>query len=416
MSEFTVIFGTRPEAIKLAPVIRELTARGHAPAVVNTGQHRELLDPLLRQLGLRATVDLDVMRASQPLSGLTARLAEGLGDALRKLRPDAVIVQGDTTSALCGALAAFYERIPVAHVEAGLRSGVTDDPFPEELNRRLVSQLTTWHFAPTTRAADALRGEGFPAAAIELTGNTVIDNLFWVIDSGLGQSAYTMERGSVRRVLVTLHRRENQGERMASVARALLRLAARGDVEIALPLHRSPLVREVLVSALGGRAGITLVEALGYADFTATLAASDVVITDSGGVQEEAPSLGKPVLVARDTTERPEAIEAGAARLTGTGEHTLYQAAAALLDDADLYASMAEVVNPFGDGKAGARIAARLCADLATAIQPAASGRLSPGRWAADRAGRHDPRRAGRRASPSGSDAVVPWCARGWRR
>ena len=355
-----VIFGTRPEAIKLAPVIRELQARGQAPIIVNTGQHRELLDPLLHTLSITATVNLDVMRDNQPLSGLTARLSDSLGEALRKFRPDAVVVQGDTTTALCGALAAFYERIPVAHVEAGLRSGVLDDPFPEELNRRLVSQLTRWHFAPTERARDALRAEG--ASDVELTGNTVIDNLFWVLEQGFGQSAFTGEGG--RRILVTLHRRENQGYRMGGVAEVLRRLAGRGDVEIVLPLHKSPSVRQVLVPALGGQPGITLVEALDYPDFTATLAASDLVITDSGGVQEEAPSLGKPVLVARDTTERPEAIEAGAARLVGTDVAALFDAATALLDDAGLYASMASVVNPFGDGKAAERIVTRLFADL----------------------------------------------------
>jgi UDP-N-acetylglucosamine 2-epimerase (non-hydrolysing) len=359
-----VIFGTRPEAIKLAPVIRELQARGRPPVIINTGQHRELLDPLLRKMSITCTVSLDVMRDNQPLSGLTARLSDSLGEALRKYRPAAVIVQGDTTSALCGALAAFYERIPVAHVEAGLRSGVFDDPFPEELNRRLVSQLTRWHFAPTPRARDALRSEG--VSDVELTGNTVIDNLFWVIEQGFGQSAFAGEAspGGKRRILVTLHRRENQGYKMGGVAEVLRRLAGRGDVEIVLPLHRSPSVREVLIPALGGQPGITLVEGLDYPDFTATLAACDLVITDSGGVQEEAPSLGKPVLVARDTTERPEAIEAGAARLVGTDVTTLFDAATALLDDPDLYASMASVMNPFGDGKAAGRIATRLFADL----------------------------------------------------
>jgi UDP-N-acetylglucosamine 2-epimerase (non-hydrolysing) len=360
MSEMAIIFGTRPEAIKLAPVIRELRARGHAPVIVNTGQHRELLDPLLRRLSIATSVNLDVMRDNQPLSGLTARLSDSLGEALRKIRPGAVIVQGDTTTALCGALAAFYERIPVAHVEAGLRSGVLDDPFPEELNRRLVSQLTRWHFAPTARARDALRSEGIDD--VELTGNTVIDNLFWSVARGFGRSAFTSV--GKRRILVTLHRRENQGYRMGGVAEVLRRLAGRGDVEIVLPLHKSPSVREVLVPALGGQPGITLVEALEYPDFTATLAACDMVITDSGGVQEEAPSLGKPVLVARDTTERPEAIEAGAARLVGTDVAALFDAATALLDDVKLYASMASVVNPFGDGKAAERIATRLCGDL----------------------------------------------------
>src|ERR1700677_256967 len=208
MSGFTangglaVVFGTRPEAIKLAPVIRELTGRGLPPVIINTGQHRALLDPLLRRMSIPTTVDLDVMRQNQPLSGLTARLSDSLGETLRKFPPDAVIVQGDTTNALCGALAAFYERIPVARIEAGLRSGLTDAPFPEELNRRLVSQLTRWHFAPTPRARDALRSEG--VSDVELTGNTVIDNLFWVIEQGFGQSAFAGEAspGGKRRILV----------------------------------------------------------------------------------------------------------------------------------------------------------------------------------------------------------------------
>ena len=354
-----VIFGTRPEAIKLAPVIREFPAK---PLIINTAQHRELLDPLLERMRIEPDVDLDVMRDNQPLSGLTARLIDNLGESLRKHRPDAVVVQGDTTTALCGALAAFYERIPVAHVEAGLRSGVLHDPFPEELNRRLVTGLTRWHFAPTPRAAEALRSEGVAAEHVEITGNTVIDNLFWVLDHARGRCAFATE--GRRRVLVTLHRRENQGSRMRAIAGVLARLAARGDVEIVLPLHRSPSVREALLPVLEGVSGVTLTEALDYPDFTATLAGCDLVVTDSGGVQEEAPSLGKPVVVARETTERPEAIAAGAAILAGTAPEALFDIVTSLLDDAAKYASMAEVVNPFGDGRAARRVAQRMLADL----------------------------------------------------
>jgi UDP-N-acetylglucosamine 2-epimerase (non-hydrolysing) len=354
-----VVFGTRPEAIKLAPVIRELATRGVPPLVVSTGQHRELLDPLVGQLGIAVDADLDVMRDGQQLSDLTGRLAGELGEVLRKYRPAAVVVQGDTSTTLCAALVSFYERIPVAHVEAGLRSGTLDDPFPEELNRRLTSQLSYWHFAPTARARDALHAEGVPADRIEVTGNTVIDSLLWVLRQGTGTSAFGP--GPARRVLVTLHRRENQGDRMRGIAQALLRLAARGDVEIVLPLHRSPPVREVLVSILGDRAGVRLVEALSYPDFAATLAACDLVVTDSGGVQEEAPSLGKPVIVARETTERPEAIQVGAARLAGIEPDALLAAVAGLLDDPAAYAAMAAVRSPFGDGQAAGRIASRIC-------------------------------------------------------
>jgi UDP-N-acetylglucosamine 2-epimerase (non-hydrolysing) len=354
-----VIFGTRPEAIKLAPVIRALPVK---PLIINTGQHRELLDPLLLRMGIEPDVKLDVMRNNQQLSGLTARLTDSLGEALAKYRPNAVIVQGDTTTALCGALAAFYERVPVAHVEAGLRSGVLHDPFPEELNRRLVSELARWHFAPTPRAAAALHAEGVEAAQVEVTGNTVIDNLFWVLEHALGRCAFVTS--GRQRILVTLHRRENQGPRMRSMAAMLASLARRGDVEILLPLHRSPAVRAALLPELTGIEGITLTEALDYPDFTATLAGCHLVITDSGGVQEEAPSLGKPVVVARETTERPEAIEAGAAVLAGTSPEQLLPVVTMLLDDRSRYAAMAEAINPFGDGQAAGRVAKRLVADL----------------------------------------------------
>ena len=354
-----VVFGTRPEAIKLAPVIREL---GERSLIVNTGQHRELLDPLLGWLRIKPDVELDVMRDNQQLSALTARLTENLGETMRKHRPAAVIVQGDTTSALCGALSAFYERVPVAHVEAGLRSGDLLDPFPEELNRRLLTTLSHWHFAPTPRAAAALHSSGVQPGQVEVTGNTVIDNLHWALEHVRGESAFAAS--SRKRILVTLHRRENQGARMRGIARMLRRLAGRGDVEIVLPLHRSPAVRQVLVPELDGVPGVTLTEALGYPDFTATLAACDMVLTDSGGVQEEAPSLGKPVLVIRETTERPEAIQAGVALLAGTDPEAVFEAAVSLLDDTGRYTSMANAVSPFGDGRAAPRVARRLLADL----------------------------------------------------
>ncbi|MCX4681934.1 UDP-N-acetylglucosamine 2-epimerase (non-hydrolyzing) [Streptomyces sp. NBC_01433] len=357
-----LVLGTRPEAIKLAPVSRAMSASPlFQPMVVTTGQHREMLQQMLGLLGVGVKTDLAVMRDRQRLSELTARLMEGLGTVIRTERPDLVVVQGDTTTALCGALAAFYEHIPVAHVEAGLRTGVPDNPFPEELNRRLIGRLANWHFAPTARSAGHLRAEGVPDGQVITTGNTVVDNLLWVLGRGAGRSAF---RTDGRRVLLTLHRRENHGDRMRSMGAALRRLADRGDVEIVLPLHRSPAVREALLPALEGHPGISVVDPLDYLDFAATLAACDLVMTDSGGLQEEAPSLGKPALVLRSTTERPEAVEAGAALLVGTDPEEILAVAARLLDDPEEYRRMSAVANPFGDGHAADRIVARLTSDF----------------------------------------------------
>ncbi|MEU7055671.1 UDP-N-acetylglucosamine 2-epimerase (non-hydrolyzing) [Streptomyces sp. NPDC046197] len=361
-----LVLGTRPEAIKLAPVARAMTSDAQfEPIVVTTGQHREMLHQMLGLLGVEARIALDVMRNRQQLSELTARLVGELGVALREQRPDLVVVQGDTTTALAGALAAFYEKIPVAHVEAGLRTGVIDNPFPEELNRSLIGRIARWHFAPTPRAARHLADEGVPADQVFTTGNTVIDNLLWVLAEGTGASAF---RTTARRILVTLHRRENQGERMRGMGRALTRLARRGDVEIVLPLHKSPAVRDALLPELDGQAGIRLVEPLDYVDFAATLAECDLVLTDSGGIQEEAPSLSKPTLVLRTTTERPEAVEAGAARLIGTDPDAIVGCAERLLDDPAEYRRMAGAGNPFGDGRASARVLAQLAEDFAAEV------------------------------------------------
>lgn len=357
-----VILGTRPEAIKLAPVIREMAAAEEfEPLVVNSGQHDAMLKQMLPMLDVEVCADLAVMRDRQRLSELTGVLVTRLNAVIRDLRPDLVIVQGDTTTAMCGALAASYERIPVAHVEAGLRTRNLDNPFPEEINRQVIGRIARWHFAPTERAAAHLYAEAVPPRQVIVTGNTVIDNLLWILQRGEGTSAFRTRR---RRILVTLHRRESQGEEMQKMAGALRRLADRGDTEILLPLHLSPWVRESLLPVLAGHQAITVVEPLGYADFAATLADCDLVMTDSGGIQEEAPSLGKPVLVLRATTERPEAIDAGAARLVGTDADEVYAAACLLLDDAEEYAAMAQVVSPFGDGKASTRIIAGLSRDF----------------------------------------------------
>ncbi|MCD0453301.1 UDP-N-acetylglucosamine 2-epimerase (non-hydrolyzing) [Actinocorallia sp. API 0066] len=356
-----VVLGTRPEAIKLAPVVRAMSADPRfEPVVVSTGQHREMLEQMLHLLEMKAAADLAVMRERQGLAELTGRLVDGLGRTIAESGPDLVVVQGDTTTAMCGALAASYQKVPVAHVEAGLRTGDLGNPFPEEINRQLIGRISRWHFAPTERSAGSLRSEGVPDERIAVTGNTVIDNLLWILPRGQGVPAF---RTGLRRVLVTLHRRESQGAEMAAMAGSLRRLADRGDCELLLPLHKSPAVRESLLPVLDGHPRVTIVEPLGYADFAATLAACDLVLTDSGGVQEEAPSLGKPVLVLRATTERPEAVEAGTAKLIGTDAAVLYDEATRLLDDAAAYAAMANAVNPFGDGRAAERIIAALTHD-----------------------------------------------------
>ena len=361
-----LVLGTRPEAIKLAPVARAMAAGPQfEPVVVTTGQHREMLHQMLGMLGVDVRIALDVMRTRQQLSDLTARLVRELGTVLREQRPDLVVVQGDTTTALAGALAAFYEKIPVAHVEAGLRTGVIDNPFPEELNRSLIGRIARWHFAPTPAAARHLTDEGVPDEQVFTTGNTVIDNLLWVLAEGSGTSAF---RTDAKRILVTLHRRENQGERMRGMGRALTRLARRGDVEIVLPLHKSPAVRDALLPELDGQQGVSLVEPLDYLDFAATLAECDLVLTDSGGIQEEAPSLAKPSLVLRTTTERPEAVEAGAARLIGTDPDAIVTWAERLLDDPAEYRRMATAGNPFGDGEAARRILGQLAEDFAADV------------------------------------------------
>ncbi|MFE1837034.1 non-hydrolyzing UDP-N-acetylglucosamine 2-epimerase [Streptomyces sviceus] len=361
-----LVLGTRPEAIKLAPVARAMADGAQfEPIVVTTGQHREMLHQMLGLLYVDVRIALDVMRRRQQLSDLTARLVRELGAVMREQRPDLVVVQGDTTTALAGALAAFYEKIPVAHVEAGLRTGVIDNPFPEELNRSLIGRIARWHFAPTPAAARHLAGEGIAEEQVFVTGNTVIDNLLWVLAEGTGTSAF---RTGGKRILVTLHRRENQGERMRGMGRALTRLAGRGDVEIVLPLHKSPAVRDVLLPELEGQTGISLVEPLGYLDFAATLAECDLVLTDSGGIQEEAPSLSKPSLVLRTTTERPEAVEVGAARLIGTDPEAIVTWANTLLDDPAEYKRMASAGNPFGDGTASARILSQLAEDFAADV------------------------------------------------
>ena len=359
-----LIFGTRPEAIKLFPVVRALQAAGKTQVVTCvTAQHRGLLDQVLAIAGLVPDIDLDLMEPGQSLDRLTARLLTGLGEVMDAQRPDRVIVQGDTATAMAGALAAYYRKIPVAHVEAGLRSGDIYHPWPEEVNRRIVAPIADLHFAPTDTAAAALARENI-TAGVHVTGNTVIDALLWTreriaaepaLASGLDGLA---DRFAGKRiVLVTTHRRENFGDAMAGIARAIGRIADRDDTAVIFPVHPNPNVGAVMDAVLGDRPNVARIDPLDYPHFIRALSMCDLALTDSGGVQEEAPSLGKPVLVMRETTERPEGVAAGTALLVGTDPDRIVAEVFTLLDDKAAHARMARAHNPFGDGQASARIA-----------------------------------------------------------
>lgn len=355
------VLGTRPEAIKLAPVVRRLLEHPHEfeTRVVVTAQHRDLLDQVLEAFSIQPDHDLDSMRPGQSLSQSTSRITGALEDVLKAERPDCVLVQGDTTTTFCGALGAFYQGIPVGHVEAGLRTGDPRQPFPEEMNRVLTSRLATLHFAATEMAAENLRREGVDAARVFVTGNTGIDAVLEVSEA-LRSGRLTAELPPLdphkKLVLVTAHRRESFGQGFERICRALSRLAQRGDVEIVYPVHPNPSVRESVGRQLQSVANIRLIEPLGYVAFVALMRRAHVLLTDSGGVQEEGPSLGKPVLVMRAKTERPEAVEAGTARLLGTDEDRIVFETTLLLEDAAEYARRSRVHNPYGDGRASGRI------------------------------------------------------------
>jgi UDP-N-acetylglucosamine 2-epimerase len=359
------VFGTRPEAIKMAPVIRRLTATpGITPLVCVTAQHRRMLDQVLALFAITPDLDLDVMRAGQGLTYITTVVLERLADAYRQLQPDRVLVQGDTTTTFAAALAAFYAKVPVGHVEAGLRTGTIHSPWPEEMNRRLTSHIADLHFPPTEHARRNLLREGIDPARIVVTGNTVIDALFdalAILDTDPARIvAIDRELPHIdptkRLILVTGHRRENFDGGLERVARGLLRLAARGDVEIIYPVHLNPNVLRVAHAVLGAHPAIRLIPPLDYLPFVHLMRRAELIVTDSGGVQEEAPSLGKPVLVTRDTTERPEAVQAGTVELVGTDTERLVESANRLLDDRSAYKRMSFAHNPYGDGRAAARI------------------------------------------------------------
>lgn len=363
------IFGTRPEAIKMAPVVRALKSDARFDCrLCVTAQHRQMLDQVLELFNLVPDEDLDLMRDNQGLAELSARALTGLDEVLQRRQPNIVLVHGDTTTSFIAALAAFYRRIPVGHVEAGLRTGDLYAPWPEEFNRRMVGVVGRLHFSPTRRAADALVREGVPPANIAITGNTVIDALK-LVSQRLDEDAALAARQAAqlpaldpsrRLILVTGHRRENFGEGFENICRALAELAQRPDVQIVYPVHLNPNVQEPVRAMLSNSNNVHLIAPQDYLPFVWLLKNCDLVLTDSGGLQEEAPVLGKPVLVMRETTERPEALEAGTALLVGTDVQRIVSSVARLLDDPAAYQGMAQAHNPYGDGTAAQQIAQQL--------------------------------------------------------
>ena len=356
------VFGTRPEAIKMCPLVLEMQKYPDfiEPIVAVTAQHREMLDQVLQLFAIKPDYDLNIMTAGQTLYDVTGRALAGLKDVLAEAQPDMVLVHGDTTTTFVGALASFYAQIPVGHVEAGLRTGNKFSPYPEEMNRKLTGAIADIHFAPTSTSKNNLLKENIDPAAIVVTGNTVIDALQTTVkadyrftDSGLQKAL----AGGKRLILVTTHRRENLGEPMRHVYQALRKvLENHPDVEAIFPVHKNPKVREIVDEELGKLAQVHLIEPLDYEPFANLMAKVDIVLTDSGGIQEEAPALGKPVLVLRDTTERPEAVDAGTVKLVGTAYDDVLRETSLLLDDSKYYQSMAEAANPYGDGRACERI------------------------------------------------------------
>jgi len=364
-----LIFGTRPEAIKLAPLVLALRRTEWCqPVVAVTGQHREMLDQVLELFGITPDHDLALLQPGQTLPQLTARAITALDPVLDAVQPDLVVVQGDTTTTFAGALAAFYRRVPVVHVEAGLRTDDPASPYPEEINRRLTTQLAALHLAATPQSRRNLERDGVAPRDITVTGNTVIDALRWAVEHHVPyghEGLEAIDADDRPMVLVTAHRRESWGDGMTAIGQALAEIAAaRPDVHIVFPIHRNPLVRDAIIPSIEPFPNVHVVEPLAYGAFSRLMHRATVVLTDSGGVQEEAPSLGKPVLVMRDTTERPEAVEAGTARLVGTDRQRIVDEVLTLLSDPTQYARMANAVNPYGDGQAVDRTVAALAALL----------------------------------------------------
>ncbi len=360
------VFGTRPEAIKMCPLVLEMRKQPDEiePLVAVTAQHREMLDQVLHLFGITPDYDLNIMSAGQTLYDVTEKALRGLQKVLEEAKPDLVLVHGDTTTTFAGALAAFYAQIPVGHVEAGLRTGNKYSPFPEEMNRKLTGALADYHFAPTATSKANLLRENVPEAKIVVTGNTVIDALKTTVKKDYrfdDDALHEVLDSGKRLILMTTHRRENLGEPMRHVYKALCEvLRTHPGVEAIFPVHKNPKVRQIVNEELGHLPQVHLIEPLDYEPFANLMARVDIVLTDSGGIQEEAPALGKPVLVLRDTTERPEAVSAGTVKLIGTAYEDVLRETNLLLDDAAHYRAMAEAVNPYGDGEACARIVNRI--------------------------------------------------------
>lgn len=364
MKKILLVFGTRPEAIKMAPLVRAFQAdKEHFETVVCvTGQHREMLDQVLAIFGIAPDYDLNIMKMGQDLYDVTSRVLLGMREVLSEVQPDVVLVHGDTTTSTAAALAAFYQQIPVGHVEAGLRTRNIYSPWPEEMNRQITSRIATYNFAPTSLSRDNLLAEGIQEQTIFVTGNTVIDALYMITEKlGIDQNI----KQAKRMVLITGHRRENFGDGFINICKAIKTLAEKyPDVDFVYPMHLNPNVRkpisEIFGEDIGERDNLHFIEPLDYLDFVSMMAKATIVLTDSGGIQEEAPGLGKPVLVMRDTTERPEALEAGTVRLVGTEYEKIVAGVSTLLDNAEVYDCMSNAVNPYGDGKACERILAAL--------------------------------------------------------
>jgi UDP-N-acetylglucosamine 2-epimerase (non-hydrolysing) len=363
--QIMVVYGTRPEAIKLAPLIQALAGSAFfVPVAAVTAQHRSMLDQVNQVFGIEPEFDLNIHRPGQTLAEITMRALHGVHCLLVEQRPDAMVVQGDTTTVFAAALAAFYEQIPVVHLEAGLRTGDPYSPYPEEINRQLATRLAALHLAPTSTSRSNLLAENVDPGTVVVTGNTVIDALLWTVGRQFdyGDPVLSdLDDTDAPLLLVTAHRRESWGDPMRAVGRALARIAREHpDLRIVFPIHRNPVVREAILPALEGLPNVTVTEPLPYSSFARLMNRSTVILTDSGGVQEEGPSLGKPVLVMRDTTERPEAVRAGTVRLVGTNEDLVVKEVGRLLTDPVAYAAMANAVNPYGDGRAAERAVAAL--------------------------------------------------------
>ncbi len=369
MKRIMVAFGTRPEAIKMAPIIQSLKAHSDfEPVVCVTAQHRKMLDQVLQLFGITPDFDLDLMRPGQNLAGLSGRILHQITPILKECRPDTILVQGDTTTTFCAALAAFYQKIPVGHIEAGLRTGDLASPFPEEANRILTTRLSKWHFAPTQLNYNNLLEDNVKESQIFLTGNSIIDALLWVreriADKPPAEAQPVLEKLSSRFILVTGHRRESFGKGLEDICIALATIAEKHpEIDILYPVHLNPNVQEPVRRILGSRNNIHLIEPLGYQAFVILMDRSYLILTDSGGVQEEAPSLGKPVLVMRDKTERTEGL-CGGIRLVGSDKAVIVSECERLLTDHEHYVSMAEAENPYGDGKTAERITAILADQL----------------------------------------------------